>query len=68
MAKRRAHEGSLSSVHAEYTERRGRAMSASTVRLRWALRWLPQHTADPETAARRKAVVDELRDRGVAAS
>jgi hypothetical protein len=39
-------------------------MGASTRRLRWRLRRLPQHATDQHQAAQVKAFRDELRDRG----
>jgi hypothetical protein len=55
----------LGQVHSAYVGARGWAMGATTRRLRWRLRWLPQHSGDQQTAARVKAFRDELRDRGV---
>lgn len=46
-----------------YVDARGRAMGASTLRLRFRLRCLPQHTNDQRTAARVKAIRDELAHR-----
>lgn len=58
------HTTRLGEVHSAYLEARGRAQGASTRRLRWRLRHMPQHSADHRQAAERKAVADELRTRG----
>jgi hypothetical protein len=55
----------LREVAAAYSEARGKAMSASTIRLRWLERRL-QRTCGQHSQpglARLKAVRDELRDR-----
>ena len=57
----------LREVHASYTDARGWAMGASTLRLRWRLRRLPRHSTDQQQAAEIKALRDELRNRGVVA-
>lgn len=51
-------------VHGAYLDARGWATSATTRRLRWRLRRLPQHSRDPKTLAKRKAFGDELTLRG----
>jgi len=51
-------------VAAAYADARGRAMSSSTLRLRWQLRRLPQHSLDETVMAKVKALRDELRWRG----
>lgn len=55
----------LDQIHATYVNARGRAMSASTVRLRLdAWRWEHRHDQlDQPALARLAAVRDELRDR-----
>ncbi|MGH9211044.1 MAG: hypothetical protein ACRD2C_10220 [Acidimicrobiales bacterium] len=55
----------LGEVAAAYSEQRGRAMSASTVRLRWWERRLARTCGQHSQPglARLKAIRDELRDR-----
>jgi hypothetical protein len=54
----------IDQVRGAYTDARGWAMGASTVRLRFRLRRLAQHSNDDRQAAAAKALRDELRDRG----
>jgi hypothetical protein len=65
VAERTSH---LGEVHGAYVDARGWAQGASTLRLRWRLRRLPQHAADQQQAAEVKALRDELCDRGVVVS
>lgn len=64
MRKRRGPVVTLGTVHSSYLDARGRAQGTSTTRLQRQLRRLPDHSADQQVAARRKALLDELRDRG----
>jgi len=57
----------LREAHSTYTDARGWAMGASTLRVRWRLRRLPRRSTDQQQAAAIKALRDELRERGVEA-